>query len=110
MDAKILIKKYYNDDTKNKEVNFMDNSESTFTFTKIVGEPFTWDEYEVEICTTKDGKTIIEKKTFTTDKYSIFENDESYDYEHKFIEAVHYFPYLKLDYYEFGVIDDKLFD
>ena len=104
-----FIEKYYKDDIKYKEVNFMDNSESTFNFTKIGDEPFTYDEYEVEICTTKDGKTIIEKKTFTTDECSIFENDESYDYEHKFIEAVHYYPYLNLNYYDFGVVDNKLF-
>lgn len=35
MDAKILIEKYYKDDVKYKEINFMDNSKSTFTPLKI---------------------------------------------------------------------------
>lgn len=111
-DIKILIEKHYKDDIKYKEINFMDNSESTFNFIKIGGDPYIYDEYEVEICTIKDEKTIIEKKTFTVDKYSYFENSETYDYDHKYIKAVYNFPYLKLslDYYEFGVVDKQLFE
>jgi antitoxin component YwqK of YwqJK toxin-antitoxin module len=109
----IIKQKYYKDNKKYKEIDFVDNSESIFKFTHIA-EYSAYDEYSVEIETTKDGKTEINLYKFCADNYTYYGDggdNGTWDYIEAFDKRSFYFPGLKdeISYYEFGVNDKKLF-